>query len=103
MNEAEALDYICTELSNLTSCITNRLDTCDDATVKDDVIMAKDIVEYLCSAEGRPVERRVGFLCIASPQGDLRLSGPPSGQGAGSGARMERRNGIENGTYLDLV
>ncbi|GFO32599.1 hypothetical protein PoB_005910400 [Plakobranchus ocellatus] len=28
----------------------------------------------------------VGFLCIASPQGDLRFLGPPSGQGADSGA-----------------
>ncbi|GFO39043.1 hypothetical protein PoB_006554800 [Plakobranchus ocellatus] len=33
-----------------------------------------------------------GFLYIASPQrGDLRLSGPPSGQGAGSGARTRDR------------
>ncbi|GFO14867.1 hypothetical protein PoB_004137200 [Plakobranchus ocellatus] len=34
----------------------------------------------------------VEFLYIASPQqGDLRLSGPPSGQGAGSGARTRDR------------
>ncbi|GFO38720.1 hypothetical protein PoB_006522500 [Plakobranchus ocellatus] len=34
----------------------------------------------------------VFFLYIASPQqGDLRLSGPPSGQGAGSGARTRDR------------
>ncbi|GFN83716.1 hypothetical protein PoB_001022200 [Plakobranchus ocellatus] len=33
-----------------------------------------------------------GFLYIASPQqGDLRLSGPPSGQGVGSGARTRDR------------
>ncbi|GFO00862.1 hypothetical protein PoB_002736700 [Plakobranchus ocellatus] len=32
------------------------------------------------------------FLYIASPQqGDLRLSGPPSGQGAGGGARTSDR------------
>ncbi|GFO43284.1 hypothetical protein PoB_006978900 [Plakobranchus ocellatus] len=32
------------------------------------------------------------FLYIASPQqGDLRLSGPPSGQGAGGGARTRDR------------
>ncbi|GFO05315.1 hypothetical protein PoB_003182000 [Plakobranchus ocellatus] len=32
------------------------------------------------------------FLYIASPQqGDLRLSGPPSGQGAGSRARTRDR------------
>ncbi|GFO26126.1 hypothetical protein PoB_005263100 [Plakobranchus ocellatus] len=32
------------------------------------------------------------FLYIASPQqGDLRLSGPPSGQGASSGARTRDR------------
>ncbi|GFO29883.1 hypothetical protein PoB_005638800 [Plakobranchus ocellatus] len=32
------------------------------------------------------------FLMSASPQqGDLRLSGPPSGQGAGSGARTRDR------------
>ncbi|GFO22263.1 hypothetical protein PoB_004876800 [Plakobranchus ocellatus] len=35
---------------------------------------------------------RLGFLYIASPQqGDLRLSGPPSGQGAGGGARTRDR------------
>ncbi|GFN93026.1 hypothetical protein PoB_001953200 [Plakobranchus ocellatus] len=34
----------------------------------------------------------LSFLYIASPQqGDLRLSGPPSGQGAGSGARTRDR------------
>ncbi|GFN75958.1 hypothetical protein PoB_000246400 [Plakobranchus ocellatus] len=33
-----------------------------------------------------------GFVYIASPQqGDLRLSGPPSGQGAGGGARTRDR------------
>ncbi|GFO18061.1 hypothetical protein PoB_004456600 [Plakobranchus ocellatus] len=33
-----------------------------------------------------------GFSYIASPQqGDLRLSGPPSGQGAGGGARTRDR------------
>ncbi|GFN78078.1 hypothetical protein PoB_000458400 [Plakobranchus ocellatus] len=32
------------------------------------------------------------ILCIASPQqGDFRLSGPPSGQGAGGGARTRDR------------
>ncbi|GFN78490.1 hypothetical protein PoB_000499600 [Plakobranchus ocellatus] len=30
-------------------------------------------------------------VCIASPQGDLRLSGPPSGQGACGGARTRDR------------
>ncbi|GFN99633.1 hypothetical protein PoB_002613900 [Plakobranchus ocellatus] len=36
--------------------------------------------------------KRVGFLYIASlQQGDLRLSGPPSGQGAGRGARTRDR------------
>ncbi|GFN76363.1 hypothetical protein PoB_000286900 [Plakobranchus ocellatus] len=42
-----------------------------------------------------PPRRQFGFLTflyIASPQqGDLRLSGPPSGQGAGSGARTRDR------------
>ncbi|GFN88252.1 hypothetical protein PoB_001475800 [Plakobranchus ocellatus] len=34
----------------------------------------------------------LGFLYTASPQqGDLRLSGPPSGQGAGSGAQTRDR------------
>ncbi|GFO43302.1 hypothetical protein PoB_006980700 [Plakobranchus ocellatus] len=32
------------------------------------------------------------FLCIASPeQDDLRLSGPPQGQGTGGGARTRDR------------
>ncbi|GFN99941.1 hypothetical protein PoB_002644700 [Plakobranchus ocellatus] len=36
---------------------------------------------------------RVWFLHIASPQqGELRLLGPPSGQGAGSGARNRDRS-----------
>ncbi|GFO22396.1 hypothetical protein PoB_004890100 [Plakobranchus ocellatus] len=35
---------------------------------------------------------QVRFLYIASPQkGDLRLSGPPSGQGAGGGTRIRDR------------
>ncbi|GFO01116.1 hypothetical protein PoB_002762100 [Plakobranchus ocellatus] len=34
-----------------------------------------------------------GRRVLASPQqGDLRLSGPPSGQGAGGGARTSNRN-----------
>ncbi|GFO33427.1 hypothetical protein PoB_005993200 [Plakobranchus ocellatus] len=34
----------------------------------------------------------MGFVYIASPQqGDLRLSGPPSGQGTGGGARTRDR------------
>ncbi|GFO43227.1 hypothetical protein PoB_006973200 [Plakobranchus ocellatus] len=38
------------------------------------------------------IEFFLSFLYIASPQqGDLRLSGPPSGQGAGSGARTRDR------------
>ncbi|GFO49852.1 hypothetical protein PoB_007635700 [Plakobranchus ocellatus] len=37
-------------------------------------------------------KRKFEFLYIASPQqGDLRLSGPPSGQGADSGARTRDR------------
>ncbi|GFO44412.1 endonuclease-reverse transcriptase [Plakobranchus ocellatus] len=42
---------------------------------------------------GRTERRWMGeFLYIASPQqGDLRLSGPPSGRGAGSGARTRDR------------
>ncbi|GFN92960.1 hypothetical protein PoB_001946600 [Plakobranchus ocellatus] len=55
MNEAEAMDVICTELSNLTSCISNKLGTCDDATVKNEVKAAKDIIEYMCSPEGKQV------------------------------------------------
>ncbi|GFO26985.1 hypothetical protein PoB_005349000 [Plakobranchus ocellatus] len=41
--------------------------------------------------ENKQIES-LSFLYIASPQqGDLRLSGPPSGQGAGSGARTRDR------------
>ncbi|GFO37404.1 hypothetical protein PoB_006390900 [Plakobranchus ocellatus] len=40
-----------------------------------------------CIEGGREKKTGYEFLYIASPQrGDLRLSGPPSGQGAGSGA-----------------
>ncbi|GFN93385.1 hypothetical protein PoB_001989100 [Plakobranchus ocellatus] len=43
--------------------------------------------EFQCS-----LKRSLSFLYIASPQqGDLRLSGPPSGQGAGSGTRTRNR------------
>ncbi|GFN93990.1 hypothetical protein PoB_002049600 [Plakobranchus ocellatus] len=40
-----------------------------------------------------PLQVRFGWsLCIASPQqSDLRLTGPPSGQGAGGGARTRDR------------
>ncbi|GFO16717.1 hypothetical protein PoB_004322200 [Plakobranchus ocellatus] len=38
------------------------------------------------------IEGFTRFVCIASPQqGDLRLSDPPSGQGAGGGARTRDR------------
>ncbi|GFN76900.1 hypothetical protein PoB_000340600 [Plakobranchus ocellatus] len=38
------------------------------------------------------LKKRDSFLYIASPQqGDLRLSGPPSGQDAGGGARTRDR------------
>ncbi|GFO50423.1 hypothetical protein PoB_007692800 [Plakobranchus ocellatus] len=47
--------------------------------------------EYLNYGESEGKEGWV-FLYIASPQqGDLRLLGPPSGQGAGSGARTRNR------------
>ncbi|GFO44150.1 hypothetical protein PoB_007065500 [Plakobranchus ocellatus] len=43
-------------------------------------------------ARDRHISRRVGFLCIASPQqDDLRLSGPPSRQDASGGARTRDR------------
>ncbi|GFN92966.1 hypothetical protein PoB_001947200 [Plakobranchus ocellatus] len=54
MNEAAALNLVCTELSNLTSCVSSKLNTCDDATVKNDVRTAIDVLEYMCSTEGRP-------------------------------------------------
>ncbi|GFN98843.1 hypothetical protein PoB_002534900, partial [Plakobranchus ocellatus] len=39
-----------------------------------------------------PADLSLSFLYIVSPQqGDLRLSGPPSGQGAGSGAGTRDR------------
>ncbi|GFO40293.1 hypothetical protein PoB_006679800 [Plakobranchus ocellatus] len=41
-------------------------------------------------------KREVWFLCIASPQqGNLRLSGPPSGQGASGGARTRDRGSLQ--------
>ncbi|GFN92968.1 hypothetical protein PoB_001947400 [Plakobranchus ocellatus] len=74
MNEAEALDNICTQLSNFTSCITNRIDTCDDDTVKNEVRMAKDIVEYMCSAEGRPVVLRLASSdCAQNPLLEIQV------------------------------
>ncbi|GFN92972.1 hypothetical protein PoB_001947800 [Plakobranchus ocellatus] len=74
MNEADALDYICTELNNLTSCITNRLDTCNDDTVRNDVRMAKDIIEYMCSAEGRPVVLRLASSdCAQNPLLEIQV------------------------------
>ncbi|GFO39020.1 hypothetical protein PoB_006552500 [Plakobranchus ocellatus] len=54
---------------------------------------------YICTRyvsgvelEERAKAPRPGFLYRASPQqGDLRLSGPPSGQGAGGGSRTRDR------------
>ncbi|GFO09615.1 hypothetical protein PoB_003612000 [Plakobranchus ocellatus] len=68
INKHEAMDHMCTELSNLTSCITNRLHTCDDDTVKNDVKMTKDIAGYMCSAEGRPVVLRLASSECAQNQ-----------------------------------
>ncbi|GFO03931.1 fucolectin-related molecule [Plakobranchus ocellatus] len=49
------------------------------------------IVRVTCMAFGHSCEVK-GFLYIASPQqGDLRLSGSPSGQGSGGGARTRVR------------
>ncbi|GFO21583.1 hypothetical protein PoB_004808800 [Plakobranchus ocellatus] len=46
----------------------------------------------ICSNQPTNVKFGIRFLCIASPQqGDLRLSGPPTGQGAGGGARTHIR------------
>ncbi|GFN89900.1 hypothetical protein PoB_001640600 [Plakobranchus ocellatus] len=56
-----------------------------------DVIL--QVPQSVATAENKP-SRQVELLpqCIASPQqGDLRLSGPPSGQGAGGGARTGDR------------
>ncbi|GFO46153.1 hypothetical protein PoB_007265800 [Plakobranchus ocellatus] len=45
------------------------------------------------------VEEWSGILCTASPQqGDLRLSGPLSGQGAGGGARTRVPADLRAGT-----
>ncbi|GFO46865.1 hypothetical protein PoB_007337000 [Plakobranchus ocellatus] len=46
------------KLSNLNRCITSRLDTCHKANVKKSVRIRKDIYEYICSGEGKPVHRR---------------------------------------------
>ncbi|GFN92307.1 hypothetical protein PoB_001881300 [Plakobranchus ocellatus] len=45
------------------------------------------------ASKGKVIRKiQVKVLYIASPQqGDLRLSGPPSGQGAGGGARTRDR------------
>ncbi|GFO44507.1 hypothetical protein PoB_007101200 [Plakobranchus ocellatus] len=47
--------------------------------------------------------RRLFLWYVASPQqGDLRLSGPPSGQGAGGGARTRDRRVRPRGLKEDL-
>ncbi|GFN96264.1 hypothetical protein PoB_002277000 [Plakobranchus ocellatus] len=57
-------------------------------------------IGYRTETSNEPIEardsellsKRFGLLYIASPQqGDLRLSGPPAGQGAGGGARTRDR------------
>ncbi|GFO37148.1 hypothetical protein PoB_006365300 [Plakobranchus ocellatus] len=46
---------------------------------------------------------RVWFLYITSPQqGDIRLSGPPSGQGAGGGAQTRDRR-VPTGLRVDSL
>ncbi|GFO44414.1 hypothetical protein PoB_007091900 [Plakobranchus ocellatus] len=50
------------------------------------------IVRHLPGISGLSSIRQVLFFCIASPQqNDIRLSSPPSGQGAGGGARTSDR------------
>ncbi|GFO41058.1 hypothetical protein PoB_006756300 [Plakobranchus ocellatus] len=74
IDETEAVDNICTELSNLTSCITNRLDTCDDDIVKNDVKIAKDILQYMCSAEGRPLVLQLASSdCARNPLLEIQI------------------------------
>ncbi|GFO14215.1 guanine nucleotide-binding protein g(o) subunit alpha [Plakobranchus ocellatus] len=49
-------------------------------------------IEKNLKEDGMQAARDIKLLLLASPQqGDLRLSGPPSGQGAGSGARTRDR------------
>ncbi|GFN82766.1 hypothetical protein PoB_000927200 [Plakobranchus ocellatus] len=62
MNTAEALDQECAKLSNHKSCITDRLDTCDNSTVKKDVRIFKDIMEFMCRAANRPLVLRTTSL-----------------------------------------
>ncbi|GFN76399.1 hypothetical protein PoB_000290500 [Plakobranchus ocellatus] len=51
-----------------------------------------EVVPLYTVLQPRSKNWQLSFLYIASPQqGDLRLSGPPSGQGAGSGARTRDR------------
>ncbi|GFO41061.1 hypothetical protein PoB_006756600 [Plakobranchus ocellatus] len=67
-DKAEALDHRCMTLSSINSCITSRLDTCDNDTVKSNVRLLKDIDEYICSAEGRQVALRIASSdCAPSP------------------------------------
>ncbi|GFO03448.1 hypothetical protein PoB_002995300 [Plakobranchus ocellatus] len=56
------------------------------------LIFSKTFCKKVIAAYCDFTRKCFSFLYIASPQqGDLRLLGPPSGQGAGSGARTRDR------------
>ncbi|GFN87413.1 Ag precursor [Plakobranchus ocellatus] len=54
LNRHENLDLICKiELGNFTSCLKDKLASCDDNTKKLMMKINKDVLEYTCSVEGR--------------------------------------------------
>ncbi|GFR78004.1 hypothetical protein ElyMa_002250800 [Elysia marginata] len=54
-DESAALDAVCGELSGYTTCVSDNLDTCNSTSVRNQIEKIKDIVEYVCSADGRQV------------------------------------------------
>ncbi|GFR62522.1 hypothetical protein ElyMa_005457900 [Elysia marginata] len=47
------LDAACGELSGLTTCVSNNLDSCTEVSIKNEIKALKDFVEYICSDDGR--------------------------------------------------
>ncbi|GFO09501.1 hypothetical protein PoB_003600600 [Plakobranchus ocellatus] len=105
MDDAVSVDQLCSELSNLTSCITSRLDTCDNMTIKSDVIVNTELLAYPCSPEGRPVVYRLALSnCTQSSSFEAEKEAMMTGclDTFGSDLQMEAQNAGNAGRELNI-
>ncbi|GFS10390.1 hypothetical protein ElyMa_003060000 [Elysia marginata] len=62
------------ELSGLTTCISDNLDSCTEVSIKNEIKAIKDIVQYICSDDGRQVVLDLAdSQCNDDPTLELRM------------------------------